>query len=164
MYQPSGGLTPLTVKPAEVAIIGLVLIVWASAVYVFFNQWGEWTIYKKYPKRIFNLIAEIFRLGKLRSLIPYQPQYKYQPEPRIDEEANLSQCHHCDTQIRQVPFRSHAAAACSVCSRPINFFQAHTFDELFTVREREELLKRHLIKGRLNNSSIHIGPSRCGNK
>ena len=38
--------------------------------------------------------------GKLRSLIPYQPQYK---RPELDdEEANNSQCLHCDTQIRQV--------------------------------------------------------------
>ena len=41
-------------------------------------------------------------LGKIRGLIPYQPQYKYQ-EPLIEDvEANVSQCHHCDTQIRHV--------------------------------------------------------------
>ena len=47
---------------------------------------------------------EIFKIsfeGKIRHLIPYQPQYKYQ-ESIEDGEANISQCHHCDTQIRQV--------------------------------------------------------------
>ena len=42
----------------------------------------------------------MYLTGKLRSLIPYQPQYK-RPEQN-DEEANHSQCHHCDNQIRQV--------------------------------------------------------------
>ena len=47
-----------------------------------------------------NLIFFMYLTGKLRSLIPYQPQYK-RPEQN-DEEANHSQCHHCDNQIRQV--------------------------------------------------------------
>ena len=41
MYQPSGGFPPVAVRPSEVAIVGIVLCVWASAVYVFFNQWGK---------------------------------------------------------------------------------------------------------------------------
>ena len=39
-FQPNG-FPPVTVRPSEVAIVGIVLCVWASAVYVFFTQWGK---------------------------------------------------------------------------------------------------------------------------
>ena len=39
-------------------------------------------------------------------------------------------------------------------------FQVHTFDELFTINlEHEKFRGGHLLKGRLNNSSIYIGPN-----
>ena len=41
MYQPAEGFPPVAIRPSEVAIVGVVLCVWASAVYVFFNQWGK---------------------------------------------------------------------------------------------------------------------------
>ncbi len=41
----------------------------------------------------------VFFAGKIRGLIPYQPQYtKYQETA----EDNISQCLHCDSQMRQV--------------------------------------------------------------
>jgi len=115
-FQPNG-FPPVTVRPSEVAIVGIVLCVWASAVYVFFTQWG-----------------------KIRGLIPYQPQYKYQ-EPLIEDvEANVSQCHHCDLQIRHV----------------------HTFDEMYNLdtSSRDKYRQCNLTKGKINSSFIYLGPRR----
>jgi len=116
MYQPHGGINPISVRPSEVGIVGMVLVLWAFAVYIFINQWG-----------------------KLRSLIPYQPQYK-RPEQN-DEEANHSQCHHCDNQIRQWRIQG-----------------VHTFDELYAMEANREMYRHQLLKGRLNNSSLYLGP------
>ena len=43
MYQPTAvaGEFPVTVRPSEIAIVAIVLCVWATAVYVFINQWGK---------------------------------------------------------------------------------------------------------------------------
>ena len=42
VYQPhGGGVSPVDVRPSEVGIVGVVLCVWAFAVYIFINQWGE---------------------------------------------------------------------------------------------------------------------------
>ena len=42
VYEPhGGGVRPIDVRPSEVGIVGVVLCVWAFAVYIFINQWGE---------------------------------------------------------------------------------------------------------------------------
>ena len=41
MYQPHGGINPISVRPSEVGIVGMVLVLWAFAVYIFINQWGK---------------------------------------------------------------------------------------------------------------------------
>ena len=39
-----------------------------------------------------------------------------------------------------------------------NFFQVHTFDELYAMEANREMYRHQLLKGRLNNSSLYLGP------
>ena len=94
--------------------------------------------------------------GKIRGLIPYQPQYKYQ-EQIEDGEANISQCHHCDTQLRQV---IRVYSWISISKKRVISLQVHTFDELFRINARRDQLRCQVLKGRLNNSSVYLGPRR----
>lgn len=75
------------VQADEVFIVILVLIVWAGAVYVFFNQWG-----------------------KIRGIIPYQPAFrKYDVDQvDVDDVASLIPpgCHQCETRQFHVCHRA----------------------------------------------------------
>ena len=58
MYQPgTAGGFPLAVRPSEIAIVGIVLCVWATAVYVFINQWGKPSI-PNVPPMLFGFLVE----------------------------------------------------------------------------------------------------------
>ncbi len=57
----AAGVKP--VRPSEVAIVGIVLCVWASAVYVFINQWGKTFKFIHFRYMILHIILK-FKKGQ----------------------------------------------------------------------------------------------------